>query len=221
MKSKNSKNLIPKYVIIEVIFIILVVIAFGAYFVNVQIKATNQAPVITIKNTDNKISVKSTNDDLLKGVSATDKEDGDVTSSVIIESISKIFDNNTRTITYVAFDSNNNVAKMTREITYTDYVKPQITSPAHIYVAKGDTKEILSQIKATDVIDGDISSQVKLEINRVSKNIPGDYPVRASVTNTCGDIVTKDIVVTVIGKEANWWKRKIIIYKAFIQVTIF
>lgn len=198
---KKIKKIIPVSSMIEIALIVLVVIGIGAYFVYNHIDSMNLPPMIKVEAQSDVFSVNATEKDLLDGVVATDKEDGNVTDSIIIEGISQFFDDNTRTVTYVAFDSNNNVTKFNRDIKYSDYESPKYTNPTRIYVPTGSASEILSKIKVEDKLDGDISSQVRLEINAVVTGVPGDYPVRASVTNSAGDVVTKNIVVTVTGEE--------------------
>ncbi len=201
MKKAKNKLRIPRLVIIELVIIALVIVGIGYYWVHRHIESMNAAPVITIEADSNEFSVKATEDDFLKDVVAIDKEDGNVTDSVIIESISQIIDGNKRTITYVAFDSSNNVTKIERDITYTDYKSPEIQCARDISVSMGSTNEILAKISAIDAIDGDISEQVRLEINDVKYGVPGKYSVKLSVTNSSGDVSTRDIVVTVTGEE--------------------
>lgn len=204
MKNKVNKKRIPTAVIIEIVLIIAVLFGLGYYYyVQVHLQANNTPPQITVAQGSNEFSVSATEDDLLSDVSAYDAEDGDVTESIIIESISPLFDGKSRTITYVAFDSSNNVTKLERDITYTDYKSPVFTCDKHIFVPTGDYTEILSEVSANDVIDGDISGQIKLEINNVVEGVPGDYPVQITVTNSCGDVAVKNIVVTVTGGEAD------------------
>lgn len=201
MKNNRLKK-IPTKIIIELMLIIVAVAGIAGYWVHRQVVNSNAAPVITIESDSNEFSVKSSEDDLFDGVVAIDKEDGNVSDDMIIESISQLFDGNKRTVTYVAFDSNNNVVKQDRDIVYTDYVSPQFTSPKRISVSTGRSTEILAKLTAVDCVDGDISDQIKLEVNNVTPGLPGEYPVRISVTNSCGDISIKDIVVTVTGEEA-------------------
>ena len=196
---KNKKRKIPKAVIIEALLIAAVIFGVGYYYVHIHIQANNSAPVITIENDSREFSVNDGEDALLDGVSASDKEDGIVTESLIIESVSPFVDKNTRIVTYAAFDSSNNVTKLEREIHYYDYISPVFTSDSHIYVKQGDYAEILSHLSATDCIDGDISNKIKLEVNNVVKGVPGDYAVQITVTNSCGDVSVENIVVTVTG----------------------
>lgn len=201
MSIKGKKRIITLPIIIELVLIILVVGCIGFYFVHRVINNRDAKPVITITDESNEFSVSATEDDFLKGVKADDREDGNVTNSVIIESISQLIDGKKRTITYVAFDSHNNVTKLDRDIVYTDYAPPRFTSKASISVKRGTSEEILAKLSAEDVIDGDVSDQIRIEINNVQAGIPGKYPARVSVTNSCGDVTTKDIVVTVTGEE--------------------
>lgn len=192
---------LPPYMIIELALIIVVVGCFGYYYLSVRSDAHNNAPEIVITANSDDFSVNANEQDFLNGVTANDKEDGDVTDSIIIESISPFVSENTRVVTYVAFDSHNNIKKYDREIHYTDYEKPSFENDSHIYVNKGTANEILAQMSVIDVIDGDISSQVKLETNDIKAGVPNDYNVKATVTNSCGDVVSSDIVVTVTGEE--------------------
>lgn len=203
MKNKKTKRRIPPYIIIETVVIIAVLCGLGYYYVHTHMSANNSAPVITVESTSNVFSVKDGEEALLDGVNATDKEDGNVTDSLIIESVSPFFNGQTRTVTYVAFDSNNNVTKLERDITYSDYKPPVFTNENRIFVPTGDYTEILAELSAEDVIDGDISDQIKLEVNNVVTGVPGNYAVQITVTNSCGDVAVKDIVVTVTGEEAN------------------
>ena len=196
MKSKSKKK-IPAYIVIEALLIVAVLFGVGYYYVGIHLDAKNSPPEITVDS--NVFSVYDDESAFLDGVSATDKEDGIVTDSLIIESVSPFVGDNTRVVTYAAFDSHNNVTKLEREITYSDYTPPTFTSSSHIYVEKGDYAEILSHITAYDVIDGDISDKVKLEVNNVVKGVPGDYAVELTVTNSCGDVSAQSIVVTVTG----------------------
>lgn len=200
MKNSITKKM-PISVLVNIVLIFVAILGIGIYMVhNVSVK-NNASPVILIESDGNAFSVSATENDFLNGVVATDKEDGDVTNNIIIESISPISNNKYRTITYACYDSSNNVTKLERNIEYTDYTSPVFTNPTNINVKIGDISEIMEHLGATDVVDGDISSKIKLELNYVNKGVVGKYPIRASVTNSCGDVVTKDCIVNVTGEE--------------------
>ena len=71
------------------------------------------APVISFSQDELRYSPDLTKAELLEGVTASDREDGDVTDSLLIEKISDTADGRV-IITYAALDSSNNVAKKSR-----------------------------------------------------------------------------------------------------------
>lgn len=148
----------------------------------------NNAPTISIDTNISKFSINATNQDFLQGVSAFDTEDGDVTKSLVIENISDFTEDNTRIITYVAFDSANNVSKLDREISYTDYKSPQITAKGDLTFDAGvKDSEILEQLSCYDIIDGDISDKIVIQINGLNRYKTGTQSVNFGITNSCGD----------------------------------
>lgn len=184
--------------IICIILVIVIFAGFGYYYYKSNSHSHTEKPVITLnKNATNKVSVKTSEEDLIKDVTASDKEDGDVTSSVIIESMSTFIDKNKRNITYVAFDSDNNVTKLKREIEYTDYKAPKIEAVKELTISSKKISEILACFKATDLIDGDISDRIKIDELTVTSSKNETYKVDLSVTNSCGDVTTTTKTITV------------------------
>ena len=89
-----------------VVFVIAAA-SFG-YFKYEQINSKdNQAPAITMDTDSIQVSCQAEDGELLKGIKATDSKDGDVTGSLIVESVSNFMENHTRNMTVVAFDSDN------------------------------------------------------------------------------------------------------------------
>ena len=106
-----------------VVFVIAAA-SFG-YFKYEQINSKdNQAPAIAMDTDSIQVSCQAEDGELLKGIKAMDSKDGDVTGSLIVESVSNFMENHTRNMTVVAFDSDNHATKAARKITYTDYVSP-------------------------------------------------------------------------------------------------
>ena len=85
------------------------------------------APELTLPQTVLSVDVKADDHQLLQDIKAVDKEDGDLTDKVFIESISSFNENKERTVTYGVFDSDDHLVKATRQIKYTDYQEPTIT----------------------------------------------------------------------------------------------
>ena len=73
------------------------------------------APVISFGDENIVYSDRMETSDLLEGVYAYDKQDGDVSSSLLIEKVSKTADGQV-IVTYAARDDSNNVSKSSRII---------------------------------------------------------------------------------------------------------
>lgn len=198
----------------KVIFTTLFVsaVVFGLFYYNrTKLMKKVNPPVITFSDkykTD--VSVKVTDAELLNGVMATDVEDGDISLDIIVESVSNMVLENEdgtkvkdveRNVTYAVCDSDNNVTKATQRIRYTDY-KPPVIAPLEKIptISEKRYSSVLACFKATDVIDGDISELLKIEsLDSSADNIKrGVFPVVLSVTNSCGDKVYYNTVVTLI-----------------------
>ena len=136
---------------------------------------------------------------MLNGVTAADKKDGDVTDTIIIESISKMLGDHERIVTYAAFDKDNHVGKAQRKIRYTDYTSPRFSldGPLEAGTMNAEMSDILAPLHATDCIDGDLTSQIVVidtEITSMSADaMTAQYEVQ--VTNSCGDVTTLKLPV--------------------------
>lgn len=156
-------------------------------------------PEITFDSEVLEVSVAVTEEELLNGVTAADKKDGDVTDTVIIESISKMLGNQERIVTYAAFDKDNHVGKAQRKIRYTDYTPPRFSldGPLEAGTMNAEMSDILAPLHASDCIDGDLTSQIVVtdtEITSMSADaMTAQYEVQ--VTNSCGDVTTLKLPV--------------------------
>lgn len=146
------------------------------------------------------VSVEVTEEGLLEGVTATDQKDGDVTDTIIIESISKLLAGKERIVTYAAFDGNNNVGKAERRIQYTDYTSPRFSISEPLTTSLSlDMSEILSSIHATDCIDGDITDQIIITNTDIT-GLTGEeasMTIEIQVTNSCGDIASLTLPISI------------------------
>lgn len=147
--------------ILGIVVFVIAAVSFG-YFKYEQINSKdNQAPVITMDTDSIQVSCQAEDGELLKGIKATDSKDGDVTGSMIVESVSNFMENHTRNMTVVAFDSDNHATKAARKITYTDYVSPtfSLTEPLRFAM---NTQDIMGTLNCSDVLDGDITGKIKM-----------------------------------------------------------
>ncbi len=175
--------------------LIAVLVVFGIYIIN-KFLLYNQFdtsyPEILFEQDVLEISVAATKEDLLAGVTATDKKDGDVTASVIIESMSNLLEGNERIVTYAAFDGDNHVGKAEHRVKYTDYkpIRFSLTEPINVSNISASTETILAPLRATDCIDGDISDQIVIADSTMSSLSSDAISViyEVQVTNSAGEV---------------------------------
>lgn len=163
-------------------------ILFGVYTGGRFLQKDTEGPDIVMKKDTITASIEDSDQTLMKGVSAVDEKDGDVTDSLIIESMT-MGEDKTCTLVYAAFDSSNNVSKGSRTAKFEDY------TPIHFNISKplrftiGSDTEILKSITASDCIDGDITNRIKLtrDGDETDYKGAGIYDYKVSVTNSIGD----------------------------------
>lgn len=175
---------------------------FACHYSGVFSEQDNKGPEISFETDILEVSVSASDEELMSGVTAVDDRDGDVTRSLMVAGLSLINSaENTRTITYAAFDSSNNVTTRTRTIKYTDYRKPEFSLTKDLVVYEGANVSVLDYIKAYDVLDGDISQNIKLVSGSSTYSTAGYYSVVVGVSNSCGDYSEIELSVNV--KENN------------------
>ena len=131
---------------------ILCCAAFAVYCFYSGTIADHNAPKITISEETIAMSVYDEQDTLLKNATAWDEEDGNVTGSMVIESVSDIFDNNMATVTYAAFDQAGNVAKAQCSVVYQDYEGPRFSLTAPLMFRGNSYFNVFNAIEAQDTI---------------------------------------------------------------------
>ena len=181
-----------------VLLILVCLAVFYGYRTMDRMRTDTTAPEIKIEEQVPEISVTDPKSALLQGVTATDKVDGNVTDSLVVESVNLLDSEGNIQVTYAAFDSAGNVAKAKRQARYTDYESPKFTMASPLLYSYGSSFDILSTVGATDVIDGDIQHRVRatsLEDHSIA--ILGTHYVKFQVTNSLGDTVSQVFPVEV------------------------
>jgi len=181
------------------ISLLLIVCCLGAlvcYRALDRIRTDSKAPVITVEEQLLEVSVQAPRKDLLAGVTARDDRDGDVTASLVVESVRMLGRDGMVTVTYAAFDKAGNVAKQTREVRYTDYGSPRFSLSRPLIFAQGKNRDVLAVISAEDPLDGDITHRIRAAVlDEVTSGYSGSYDVKFRVTNSLGD--TEELVLPV------------------------
>ena len=139
---------------------------------------------------------------LLRGLTASDKTDGDLTDQIMVASMSHFLEPGVVSVKYVAFDSHNNSTTLTRRVQYTDYQPPVFSlEKAPVYTV-GKSFDLLDYIRVEDCIDGDISDRVRVISNMVNNFSAGNYPIVLEVSNSCGDTTQITLWVSYLNKES-------------------
>ena len=159
----------------------------------------NHAPVIHAEDKTIEVGDKF---NPMTGVTATDKEDGNITKD--IEVIENTVDTNkagTYKVVYAVTDSNG--ATTTKHITVTVKLQDLTLNNAPVIKAENKTIKVgdkfnpMDGVSAIDKEDGNITKHIKVIENTVDTSEVGTYKVVYKVTDSKGATTTKSIVVTV------------------------
>lgn len=161
----------------------------------------HEPPVITCESDNISLSVKAEESELLKGVSAKDNEDGDITPSIRISSMSHFVEKGKRIITYAVFDKANQVTTAQRTVEYTDYVSPKIhvTKPLRFSTKGMSMAKVVENMTAEDCLDGDLSNQIYATWeNSIYVFEEGTYSATLQVSNSGGDVCAVPVEVVIV-----------------------
>ena len=183
-----------------VIFCISLAASLLFWFTQVR-KGDRIGPVITIDQKELTVDLNATDKDFLKCVKAIDANDGDVTSSVVVESVSNFLSGGRRLVVLAAVDNHNNVSRANRIVKYAGYTSPTFNLKKPLCFESGGSvknEDLLKNLTVKDKIDGDLSNQVKILTNSVvDLYTPGEYPVKLQVSNSAGDTVSFQATIQV------------------------
>ena len=167
--------------------------------VNPKMEVLNEAPVIHA--TDKTITVGDTFDPMA-GVTATDAEDGNLTTKIEVK---KNDVDTTKAgkyeVTYKVTD--NQGATCTKTIAVTVNPKMEVLNEAPTIdaadktITVGDTFDPKAGVTAKDAEDGDLTDKIEVVKNTVDTKKAGKYEVTYKVTDSDGATLTKTIKVTV------------------------
>lgn len=156
-----------------------------------------ETPVFSIADAEITSSVLDPEEVLLNGVSAWDDSSGDLSDSIIIESVYAITKDGYATVTYAVSDHSGNTAITERVVHYTDYASPRFTLSGPLIFEFGTHFDVLDHVHATDVFEGDISRRIKPTMLSTGTSVgeEGQHEVQFRVTNSLGD--TSQLVLPV------------------------
>lgn len=180
----------------SIVFCIAAVLFYGIVSMRTSVQTDNQGPKMSMDATEITISTKDEMSAVLSGVSAEDEKDGDVTDTLVIESISNFVEKGSREATIVAFDKDGNITKTVRKVHYSDYISPRIILTGPLRVPVNNSSRLMDVITVEDCLDGDITENLQITTDEtVSASMPGEYTMHLQAANSAGDVT--DIPVTV------------------------
>lgn len=182
---------------ILIICLVLVTAAFAAGQVYSRVVADTVPPVITLDSDSITVSVEDGRDALLRGVTASDAKDGDLTGQIIVSGVSKLISNNTAKVSYMVFDMAGNMASATRYVVYSDYHRPRFMLTTPLVYSLGETVSITGRLQAQDAVDGDITSSIRVLSSDIISSTEGVYNLTLQVINSLGDTAQVTLPVTI------------------------
>lgn len=168
-----------------ILLIVLLVANIGSYFY-LGLSDRSDGPKISCPEGVLDIHTTDSESVLLQGVTAKDNQDGDISDQVIIGGISKLISSNTAKVTYLVFDSDDNMASHVRYIRYVDYHRPTFRISQPLVFSSTEEISVMPYLQAHDVLDGDISERIRVSTLEASSNTEVYY-VSIQVTNSVGD----------------------------------
>lgn len=158
----------------------------------------DQAPTIHFSDEVPAFSALDSREMFLKGVTARDDVDGDVTDSVVVESVQLVDGNGTIRVTYAAFDAAGNATKAVRKAKLTDYKPPTFSLNRSLTFPDNAEFNVSSMFQAEDMLDGDITHRVRVtSLDDASILDLGTHQLEVRVSNSLGDTVRLVIPVEV------------------------
>ena len=169
--------------------VLLCCAAFAVYRCLSSRHIDREPPQITMEQDELSLSVGDPKERLLEGVRAQDAQDGDVTDSIVVESVRGLVSDKRFTVTYAAFDAAGNVSKAQRTVFYKDYTAPRFALSAPLIFREGTSLNVFAPLEALDVFDGSLKARIKGTLVSGETQIAqaGEYTVEFRVTNSLGD----------------------------------
>ena len=197
-----------------ILLVLLTAGRIGSYF---YLGTSDQRvpPVILCPEGVLEISASDSESALLEGVTASDEQDGDLTDKITVAGISKLITNDTAKATLIVFDSNDNMSSCVRRIRYVDYHRPVFSVTEPLVYSTTEEVAMLSRLKATDVVDGDISKNIRVSTLEPSNNSE-IYHVSIQVSNSVGD--TSWVRLPVLLLDSNPLRPEITLSQSLVYV---
>ncbi|WP_346913707.1 cell wall-binding repeat-containing protein [Clostridium sp.] len=161
--------------------------------------STNTLPVITAENVKLRVGDSF---NALDNVTANDKEDGDLTSKIIVSGTVDTSTIGNYKVIYKVTDSDENTVTKERMVTVVEKTneKPVISGASDINIKVGDSIDAKNGVTATDLEDGNITSKIIVSGTVDTKKV-GKYTLSYTVTDSDGNNVSINRNVNVVARN--------------------
>ncbi len=147
------------------------------------------------------VSVADGKQALLQGVTASDNRDGDLTGTVIVDSVSQLTGINSARVRYIVFDAAENYATASRTVIYSDYEAPRFSILQPLVYNVGDVIALRGRVIAKDCLEGNITSMIRLSSQDLNNRVAGTYHLTLWAMNQLGDVSAVTVPVIVRPEE--------------------
>lgn len=178
---------------LSVLSLFLIVLAI---YVGLNIRESLSDKTVPILNADSdciSVPLTAANEDLLRGITAYDEKDGDITDTIVIESVSRFVEPGVSVVKYAVCDNDRHVATLKRRIVYENYESPRFTLSSSLIFGLTESFSLGKIIGAVDMIDGDISQKVIVTSEDYSTKESGIFYIMVKVTNSKGDMISMNL----------------------------
>ena len=150
---------------------------------------------------------------------ATDVEDGDLTSKIKVKSNKvKTSKPGVYAVTYEVTDSDKNKVQKTIQVTVESNEKPILTASDQV-IDINESFDAKSIVKAMDQEDGNITDQVIIRENTVNTSKAGTYKIIYEITDSDGNKVIKEIKVSVYDFENSFTVKEMKVKSSSVSGT--
>lgn len=190
-------------ILIKALFIIS--LALTIYLTIIQgsrVKEVKRSvPIINSSQDPLTVSCEYTSQDLLKGLTAYDAEDGYITDSIIPGPFAPFTEKGVSEIQYSVFDSDGNCGRYKRIVIFSDYSSPTValSEPLVFYPKEATNIEVKEYLYGNDCLDGDVKL-IKINSSNVNYDVAGDYSISISLINSFGDSTSYTLPLHIIKK---------------------
>lgn len=140
-------------IIVTILAVLSVILACVFYWLKGQGDYT--PPVISFPDHEITFTEGENKENLLKGVTAIDETDGDVSDTLVVESVIPMRDELRATVIYYAKDKSNNVGKATRTVSYLTEETKEWAEVLEEDMADGQKQDETNEKKSENDIDKD------------------------------------------------------------------